>query len=212
MLNGQPGSLRAPRGREGVAVGVNAPLECEAPPRPALTDRRDFGGPMDSASNDRARVLARLMSEVVVGYGGSGPGGSECWVWIGYVLNSGYGCVRHAGRRWLTHRLSYAALVGDLGSGLQIDHLCRNTRCVNPSHLELVSQRENILRGTAPSARAAVAVCCPSGHPYAGENLRVRREGAASHRVCITCERARDRRRYARSRLAVARALKGGSA
>src|SRR3954468_18429534 len=69
---------------------------------------------------------------------------AECWNWTGYTLSSGYG--RFRGRRAgndtaskvLAHRFSYELLIGPIPPGLVLDHLCRNTSCVNPAHLEPV--------------------------------------------------------------------------
>ena len=77
----------------------------------------------------------------------------ECWVWKGSVFKKptgSYGQIRtgHAGERKLVraHRFSYEAFVGPIPEGLSLDHLCRNTLCVNPSHLEPVTHAENMRR------------------------------------------------------------------
>lgn len=77
---------------------------------------------------------------------------SGCWEWQGWRDREGYGYLSYCGRRMRAHRLSYEAFVGDIPAGLVIDHLCRNTSCVNPEHLEPVTNRENIKRGTSPIA------------------------------------------------------------
>lgn len=64
------------------------------------------------------------------------------------VLRNGYGMERSAaGPMRSAHRLAYERAKGAIPAGLQIDHLCRVRECVNPDHLEAVSQRENIRRG-----------------------------------------------------------------
>lgn len=77
----------------------------------------------------------------------------ECWEWVG-SRRAGYGRMavgRPAGLPRDTvitaHRIAYEMLIGPIPEGLVIDHLCRNKSCVNPAHLEAVSQRENVLRG-----------------------------------------------------------------
>lgn len=90
---------------------------------------------------------------------------SGCWEWTGHRKRDGYG---QFGGRQLAHRVAFAALVGDLPpyvpGGLQLDHLCRNRACVNPAHLELVSHRENTLRGESVAARWAARDVCERGH------------------------------------------------
>jgi hypothetical protein len=126
-----------------------------------------------------------------------------CIVWTGSKNKMGYGSTGHGrGNRMLAHRAAYELATGPIPEGLVIDHLCRNPSCINPDHLEAVTQRENIMRGTAPPARAAVATHCPSGHPYGGDNLYVRPNG---DRVCRQCHRTHDAASRARRK-----AVQGG--
>lgn len=74
----------------------------------------------------------------------------ECWPWIGSTNQEGYGHIRKGGKYSANlgvHRVAYELLVGPIPDGLEIDHLCRNTRCVNPAHLEPVSSMVNAQRG-----------------------------------------------------------------
>lgn len=71
---------------------------------------------------------------------------SGCWTWTG-VLSDGYGQVWNEGRMVGVHRVVYEAAYGPIPDGLVIDHLCRNPSCVNPLHLEAVTQSENARRG-----------------------------------------------------------------
>lgn len=64
------------------------------------------------------------------------------------------------------HRAAYEAAYGPIPKGLVIDHLCRNTECCNPEHLEAVTQRVNALRGTSRPAVNARKETCPKGHPF----------------------------------------------
>ena len=81
-------------------------------------------------------------------------GPDECWVFTGNGKGSGraakqgcgYGQLYHGGRKQMAHRFAYELLVGPIPTGLQLDHLCRNKRCVNPAHLQPVTQRENTKR------------------------------------------------------------------
>ena len=70
-----------------------------------------------------------------------------CWNWTGNINWKGYGGFRF-NRRWgRAHRFAFELLVGPISEGLEIDHLCRNRRCVNPAHMELVTTQENTHRG-----------------------------------------------------------------
>lgn len=130
---------------------------------------------------------------------------SGCWLWIGETSEGGYGRVRWYGQRKMAHRLSYELLVGAIPDGLQLDHLCRVRNCINPEHLEAVTPRENLIRGTGFVAENAAKTHCPQGHPYAGENLAVY-DGYRA-RWCRTCKRANDRKNQA-ARRARLRAVK----
>lgn len=118
-----------------------------------------------------------------------------CWIWKGSTGGKGYGHFYVDGRKIASHRVAYTIAVGEIPEGMDIDHLCRNRRCVNPAHLEPVTHRENLLRGTGFPAENSAKSHCPAGHPYAGENLAVERDGS---RKCRTCRRQYDRRRRPR--------------
>ncbi len=89
----------------------------------------------------------------------------SCWEWQG-SLSEGYGSFRFRRQYFKVHRFAYELLLGPIRVGFEIDHLCRNRRCVNPAHLELVNHRENTLRGITWVARNARKTHCPKGHPY----------------------------------------------
>lgn len=77
-----------------------------------------------------------------------------CWVWVGAISSSGYGSFWYGGRCLLAHRHIYEQLRVPIPVGLTLDHLCRNRWCVNPDHLEPVTQTENIRRGPATKLTA----------------------------------------------------------
>lgn len=136
-----------------------------------------------------ARLPNRFWSKVrVVG---------ECWLWVGSRCSRGYGRFWWAERLWLSHRAAYTALTGPIPTGLQIDHLCRNRACCNPTHLEPVTNRENSLRGVGAGAVNAAKSICVSGHPFSPENTYMRPDRLG--RMCRECRRETHRRQEARS-------------
>lgn len=116
-----------------------------------------------------------------------------CWTWIGSRDVEGYGRMTAGRKSPKAHRLVYEALVGPIPPGLHLDHLCRNTSCVNPAHLEPVTPRENILRGVGVAALNATKTHCKHGHPLSGQNLYVYAGGRK--RACRACC-ARSHREY----------------
>lgn len=122
----------------------------------------------------------------------------DCWVWQGRLAANGYGRVVPDGRDRVVHRVVYELLVGPVAEGLTLDHLCRNRACVNPAHLEPVTNRENILRGESPTATNARKTHCIHGHEFTEENTYMDR----GRRMCRTCNR--DKARALRLRRALA--------
>jgi len=126
-----------------------------------------------------------------------------CWNWTG-AKGAGYGVIGHKGKQYRAHRVAYTLLVGVIPDGLDIDHLCRNTKCVNPDHLEPVETKVNTLRGFGAHARNARKTYCDSGHEFNDKNVRM----IEGRRVCIECARSyhreyeRDRYRSDRERFA----------
>lgn len=94
----------------------------------------------------------------------------SCWLWQAAKDRKSYGQVRIRGRLYRAHRWAYEFCIGRIPHGLQIDHLCRVTSCVNPDHLEAVTNQENTLRGDTMPWRLAAKTHCPKGHEYSAEN------------------------------------------
>jgi hypothetical protein len=113
-----------------------------------------------------------------------------CWPWTARIDRYGYGCAylprpgRHGGIG--AHRLSYVLAFGsEPEAGLEIDHLCRVRRCVNPLHLEAVSKKVNSHRGQSIQAHNARKTHCDRSHEFTPDNTRVTANG---YRVCRKCE------------------------
>jgi hypothetical protein len=115
-------------------------------------------------------------------------GPDECWPWLGTHATNGYGraWIDHR-RRAPAHRIAYELVRDPIPAGLSLDHLCRNRDCVNPAHLEPVTNRENVLRGVGHTAVNAAKTACKRGHPFDEANTY----RAKGHRYCRTCMTAR---------------------
>lgn len=130
---------------------------------------------------------------------------SGCWVWDGALNTSGYGkfySTKHGTRA--AHRWAYELVNGQIPPELEIDHLCRVRCCVNPDHLEAVTQSTNWRRGsgilwvsqhirTLHAAQRALTHC-KHGHEFTPENTYIWPK--TGRRICRACRRAIDSRRY----------------
>jgi hypothetical protein len=126
---------------------------------------------------------------------------SGCWVWTGTRDGCGYGRIFHRASNRINamaHRVAFEIFCGPITEET-LDHLCRNRACVNPSHLEPVSHRENCLRGVGPIPENAAKTHCDSGHPFDEKNTYIRPTG---HRDCRICTAKRQREYQARNRQA----------
>jgi hypothetical protein len=110
-----------------------------------------------------------------------------CWLWQGYRDRDGYGHHHYNGRRWRAHRLAWTLARGPIPGGLYVCHRCDNPPCVNPAHLELGTQKENIGDCLAKGRfKRALKTHCQRGHPYDAANTYHRPDG---RRYCRECQR-----------------------
>lgn len=123
--------------------------------------------------------------------------GSECIFWKGKLGKNGYAKLSIGDKDMYAHRFSYTMFVGPIPEGMRIDHECRNRNCVNPSHLRLVTHRENcIYNSSSTSAMNLVKTHCKNGHEFTPENtimIRPETPGAMPSRRCRECKNRRDR-------------------
>ena len=117
----------------------------------------------------------------------------QCWDFNG-ANDNGYGAFTVKRRRFLAHRYNLEQTNGPLSPYLTVDHLCRNRKCVRPSHLELVTQRENQHRGQGTSGKNHQKTECLNGHVF---NYVVPKTGS---RHCSICDNAKRRQRLGSTR------------
>lgn len=121
--------------------------------------------------------------------------GSDCWLWSGRINGGGYPQFMTPSTDY-AHRWSYAHFVAPIPSGYQVDHLCRVRHCVNPAHLEAVTQRENIIRSEA--SHVGNGLCRNRLHDVTDPaNVHYFKNG---DRTCLPCKRAAQAVRDARRR------------
>lgn len=142
---------------------------------------------------------------------------SDCDQWAGYVNRDGYGVVREgADRDRRAHRVAYELAHGPIPPGLVVDHICHNEallrgecdggsecphrRCVNPAHLEVKSDRDNIAAGAL--GYASRTLCRAGLHDITEPGSWVERKHG---RQCRECDRERHRESKARRRANIAR-------
>jgi hypothetical protein len=122
---------------------------------------------------------------------------TQCWNFKSLKSN-GYGQIRIGAKNVLAHRFSYEVNNGKIQEGLDLDHLCKNRKCVNPLHLQIVTRRENLLRGDTITKYNSEKQVCPKGHPYSGNNLLLifRKKRRTFSRECKICHRENSLKRY----------------
>lgn len=146
---------------------------------------RRYGSPTNAPVHDRiAEARERAEQKIRKGTG--------CWEWTGTLDGYGYGVITVEGQRTKAHRFMYQQTIGPIPAGLVIDHLCCNTACVNPAHMEPVTHLENTRRGSSRHGERQTA-CRAKGHDWSNpNNIRTRKNG---NRYCAECDRAASRAR-----------------
>lgn len=146
------------------------------------------------ARGSRRKALPNMNDLTLVRFLSHTSTKDQCWLWTGALNASGYGVFGVDGRTVYAHRYAYAALVGPIPDDLELDHLCRVTRCVNPFHLEGVTRTENLLRRVLKSKTH-----CIRGHEFTPENT-YSHQTRPTRRICLTCQRLRRKERWIREK------------
>lgn len=124
----------------------------------------------------------------------------KCWIWTASIRKEdGYGNFYLRGKRVYSHKLSYVIASGSFSEDLKLDHLCRNTSCVNPSHLEPVTDKINIFRGTGVAVTHSKKTHCPRKHLLEPPNLG-KAAKKTGRRACLACARTHSKYHKAKSK------------
>ena len=111
---------------------------------------------------------------------------SGCMIWMGASRGNGYGAFWDGKKDVAAHRFAWERKHGPIPVGLVVDHLCRVRTCVNPAHLRVVTQRENVFENSfALAAINAAKTHCKRGHEFTTENTMRTSKG----RECRLCNR-----------------------
>ncbi len=119
-------------------------------------------------------IKERLLSKISV------DETTKCWNWLG-ALAHGYGRIHYQGETRQAHRVSYELVNEKIPEALVLDHLCENKRCINPDHLEPVTNKLNIYRASTGNSQKTH---CPKGHIYDSENTYIDPRGFRNCKAC----------------------------
>lgn len=115
---------------------------------------------------------------------------SGCWIWTGATIPQGYGCLRRFKKTLKAHRVSFELFKGKISSGLHVCHRCDNPSCVNPEHLFLGTNVDNMNDKKAKGRHYnTLKTHCKRGHLLSADNLV-----SGVGRICKTCHREKGRR------------------
>lgn len=230
-MNGRLAMYRPPHQSE-LAGGVANPLEgIDMPDRTCIWDdcqkppiARGYCSPHYAKARKRGMIepLPPPDHEALFWAKVDKLGPDECWLWTAYKRPAGYGTIgTNRGGHKQAHRVAYEMLVRPIPEGLELDHLCRVTSCVNPAHLEPVTRAENRRREMAAARAAgnpgnacgrrptvnrkprALLDACRRGHLFDEANTGRLPNGK---RRCRACHRENERTRQEAQRRAAGKA------
>jgi len=136
----------------------------------------DYSGRVAVRKQRRRSVAGRFFQKILVSeirFFENTP----CWEWQGCMDDSGYGRFAALGE-FYAHRVSHELFKGFIPNGQEVDHRCKNRRCVSPLHIEAVTLKINRVR------RSEGQTHCKNGHELSGNNLHISPKG---HRICKAC-------------------------
>lgn len=184
--NGHVGRMKQRKGRP---EGQMRCLECAAEQRKRWSASRISKGlnaqgkprSLKYAPDIEVRFMRHIEKRLVpnIHYLASG----ECWLYVDSKQD--YPSFHDGVRTVKAHTWAYRHWVGEIPKGFQLDHLCKQTRCVRPEHLEAVTPWENTMRSNSPSAINARKTHCPKGHEYSADNTYRPPSGGRKCRKCI---------------------------
>jgi hypothetical protein len=117
-----------------------------------------------------------------------------CWIWRASTNPKGYGTFYRGDRLVGAHRFAYEITYGAIPPGMEIDHLCRNRSCVNPTHLQVVTHEENLKRSPdTVTVKNMAKTHCERGHAFVPGNVYIyTHPNGRTSRQCRPCSRRRD--------------------
>lgn len=186
--------FRGPRPSSSLLASLCPNKECVNPFHFESVDPESSEKPAVIQAKYEVTSRERFWSKVEKSEGG-------CWSWSASCNMDGYGQFLYHGKMCRSHRIAYTWIKGEIPVGFELDHVCRNRKCVNPEHLEAVDHRTNSIRAMIATGVKAGATHCVNGHPFNDANTGIRKTG--SGRYCKVCSRRSGDRSYEKHRVAI---------